>query len=120
MARQSQIQDLARGVKRGGLSSEGGITLSKEVSGGKDKSATEGGSIFLNHFLISVLLSWRTKQDNQQAAATKISARGITGDKTKPKLIASPTKAIKLASAKKNNEKAREETARSNLFVAVP
>lgn len=71
------------------------------------------------HSWIGCLLSCRTKQASQKAAASEISAIRNTGDKLTPKFIAKPTTVIKPASAKKNNEKARVETARSNLSVAV-
>jgi hypothetical protein len=121
MARLSQIQDLARGVERGGLSSKGGVTLLKDALRSEDETETEAEAEnnLLNHSLIPALSSCKTKQGNQNATATKISAGRISGEKASPKLIASPTTVIKPASAKKNNEKAREETAWSNLSVAV-
>lgn len=76
-------------------------------------------NLFRIHCWIECLLSRRTKQASQKAAATEISAIRKTGDKLTPKFIANPISVIKPARAKKNNEKARVETARSNLSVAV-
>jgi len=80
--------------------------------------AENANNLFRIHSWIECLLSRRTKHVSQKAVATEISAIRITGDKLTPKFIAKPMTVIKPASAKKNNEKARVETARSNLSVA--
>jgi hypothetical protein len=81
--------------------------------------AEYANNLFRIHSWIECLLSRRTKQVSQKAEATEISAIRITGDKLTPKFIDKPITVIKPTSEKKNNEKARVETARSNLFVAV-
>jgi len=116
----SQIQDLARGVKRGGLCCECGEVLRYETLRlGTAAIGAEYANTFLrSHSWIACLLSCKTKQANHKAAATKMSTGKIAGENAKPKLIARPTTVIKPASAKNSNEKARAEIARLNQSVA--